>query len=233
MGITYETLQDANKIIKQTPIHGKQYAEVNQRIKAFRFLLPNGFIETDMIFNENGICVFRAACGFYEEDGSKRTLGEGHAFERQDSSMINKTSYIENCETSAVGRALGMAGFGIDTALASAEEMQNALAQQGKEQPKNEPKQKDTPKEKEPQKSADDLTDAEQAAVATVNAILNGVVDAETATNAIPALQAVKHTDKSRRVARHTMNLHMQSLNLVYDADNQCYVQKQIEEAPV
>lgn len=57
-------------------------------------------------------------------------LGVGHAYEKEDSSFINKTSYIENCETSAVGRALGMCGIGIDTSVASAEEVLNAIKQQ-------------------------------------------------------------------------------------------------------
>jgi hypothetical protein len=39
---------------------------------------------------------------------------------------INKTSMIENCETSAVGRALGFAGFGVDTAIASAEDIERS-----------------------------------------------------------------------------------------------------------
>jgi hypothetical protein len=59
-------------------------------------------------------------------------LGEGTAYEKERSSFINKTSYIENCETSAVGRALGFAGFGIDTSIASLEEVMNAQKQQSK-----------------------------------------------------------------------------------------------------
>ena len=58
-------------------------------------------------------------------------LGVGHAYEKEDSSFINQTSFIENCETSAVGRALGMAGFGIDVSIASAEELATALMNQG------------------------------------------------------------------------------------------------------
>ncbi len=65
-----------------------------------------------------------------KEEGTMRLLGTGTAYEKENSSFINKTSYIENCETSAVGRALGMAGFGIDTSIRSAEEMQNADLQQ-------------------------------------------------------------------------------------------------------
>ena len=68
----------------------------------------------------------KATCA--DENGS--ILGTGTAYEKEGSSFINKTSYIENCETSAVGRALGFAGFGIDTSIASAEEVMNAQYQQ-------------------------------------------------------------------------------------------------------
>ena len=136
--ITFEDLQRANQQISTTNIKGKEYAEVNQRIKAFRMLFPEGFIRTELIrLTDDGMCIFKASCGFYIE--SKRyenvgleeiILGVGTAYEREDGSFINKTSYIENCETSAVGRALGMAGFGIDTSVCSAEELGNALMNQ-------------------------------------------------------------------------------------------------------
>lgn len=124
--ITFEDIQKANEIIKTTDIKGKDYAEVNQRIKAFRMIYPQGRIETELVSIENGICIFKAIVAS-EED---QVLGIGHAYEKEGSSFINKTSYIENCETSAVGRALGMAGFGIDTSIRSAEEMLNADLQQ-------------------------------------------------------------------------------------------------------
>ena len=121
----YKDLQKANETIKTIDIQGKEYAEVNQRIKAFRMLYPEGFIITDMLSNENGVCVFRASVGFYDGD-SMRTLGTGTAYEKEGSSFINKGSYIENCETSAVGRALAQAGLGIDTSVASFEEVATA-----------------------------------------------------------------------------------------------------------
>lgn len=129
MEITFKTIQEANDTIRTTNIKGKEYAEVNQRIKAFRMVYPNGVIETEMVSNENGICIFKAFVG-YKEGNELYKLATGTAYEKENSTFINKTSYIENCETSAVGRALGMAGFGIDTSVASAEEVQNAIANQ-------------------------------------------------------------------------------------------------------
>ena len=126
MNIRYEDLERVNKTIKTTDIKGKDYAEVNQRIKAFRMLYPNGTIITEMTSNENGVCVFKAKV----LDGNQHLLATGTAYEKENSTFINKTSYIENCETSAIGRALGIAGFGIDVSVASAEEVQNAINNQ-------------------------------------------------------------------------------------------------------
>lgn len=126
----YLDLAIVNEQIKTTNIKGKEYAEVNQRIKAFRMLYPNGVIKTELIKDENGECIIKAQVGYYVSPENINWLGTGYAKEKEDSSFINKTSYIENCETSAVGRALGMAGFGIDVSVASAEEVLNALENQ-------------------------------------------------------------------------------------------------------
>jgi hypothetical protein len=128
--IKYEDIKKANESIQTMAIKGKDYAEVNQRIKAFRMLYPTGFIKSYLMSNENGICIFRSEVGFYDEAGNSFILGVGTAYEKEGSSFINQTSYIENCETSAVGRALGMAGFGIDTSVASYEEVKTAIANQ-------------------------------------------------------------------------------------------------------
>lgn len=122
----YLDLAIANETIKTTDIKGKEYAEVNQRIKAFRMVYPEGTITTELLSNENGVCIFRAVVS----NNEGKVIGTGTAYEKEDSSFINKTSYIENCETSAVGRALGMCGFGIDVSVASAEEVQNAIQNQ-------------------------------------------------------------------------------------------------------
>ena len=125
----WQSLVKANAAIRTTNIKGKEYAEVNQRVKAFRTLYPEGFITTEILCREGGLCMIKATVAHYA-DGKSVILATGTAYEKEGSSQINRTSYIENCETSAVGRALGMAGFGIDTSIASADEMNNALLQQ-------------------------------------------------------------------------------------------------------
>ncbi len=126
--IKFEDIQNANNTIKTTPIKGKNYAEVNQRIKAFRMCYPNGSITTEIISLENGVVTMKSTV----QDEEGKILGTGLAFEKESSSFINKTSFIENCETSAVGRALGMCGFGVDVSIASYEEMANAVENQNK-----------------------------------------------------------------------------------------------------
>ena len=128
--MTYEDLEIVNKELKTTDIKGKQYAEVPQRIQAFRKLYPEGFIRTEIVSLTDGVVVIKAEVGFRDTDGAERVIGTGLAYEKEGSTFINKTSYIENCETSAWGRALGAAGFGIDTSVASYEEVANAIKNQ-------------------------------------------------------------------------------------------------------
>lgn len=128
--IKFEDLQKANETIATIDVKGKNYAEVNQRIKVFRMLYPAGVIETEILSVDNGVCIMKATI----KDDNDHILGVGHAYEKENSTFINKTSYIENCETSAVGRALAMCGIGIDTSVASYEEVANAIENQ---KPKN------------------------------------------------------------------------------------------------
>lgn len=126
-----------------TDIKGKNYAEVNQRIKVFRMLYPEGFIKTEIVSLKDGICLMKAKVGYYlglkddegtlQENVGEVILGTGTAYEKEGSTFINKTSYIENCETSAIGRALAMCGIGIDTSIASKEEVENAIENQNKD----------------------------------------------------------------------------------------------------
>ena len=154
----WQSLVKANAAIRTTNIKGKEYAEVNQRVKAFRTLYPEGFITTEILCREGGLCIIKATVGHYA-DGKSVILATGTAYEKEGSSQINRTSYIENCETSAVGRALGMAGFGIDTSIASADEINNALLQQNT----NAVQKPATPKEPAKQPSrADQLAELER-----------------------------------------------------------------------
>ena len=86
--MTYEQIVKANELIKTTDVKGKEYAEVNQRIKAFRSLLPNGSIETEIISVENGVVIMKAVVR--NEEGN--VIGIGHAYEKENSTFINKTS---------------------------------------------------------------------------------------------------------------------------------------------
>lgn len=124
-----EEIQKANGTLKSTDIKGKGYIEVNQRIKAFRQVYPTGTISTDIVSLENGVVMMKTTV----LDDNGKTLATGLAYEKESSSFINKTSFIENCETSAIGRALGFCGFGIDSSVASAEEVENAIINQGKQ----------------------------------------------------------------------------------------------------
>ena len=118
----------SNYKFKTTNIRGKQYVEVNERIKFFRQETKyDGWgIHTDINMLDGTQCLCK--CTITDKDGS--VVAQGHAHEVQGSSNINKTSYIENCETSAVGRALAMLGIGIDTSIASANEVNDAIAKQ-------------------------------------------------------------------------------------------------------
>ncbi len=122
----FKDLDRINEKLKTINVKGKAYVEVNQRVMAFRELYPEGSIATDIVDMGNGVVTIKATIS----DADGRILATGIACEKEGSSFINKASYIENCETSAVGRALGFVGIGIDASIASYEEVENAKAQQ-------------------------------------------------------------------------------------------------------
>lgn len=105
-------------------IGGKEYLTVARRLKDFWAAHPDWSITTDLM--ESGQYV-RMVATIRDETGRIRATGT--AEEERDSSNINKTSCVPNCETGAVGRALGVLGL-TGSAIASAEEMQRALEQQ-------------------------------------------------------------------------------------------------------
>lgn len=131
--MTYQDIDRVNSEIKMLDLKGKDYAMVPERVTAFRKLFPDGFITTDIVhMSEDGtVVMMKAQAGYYKEDGSPVVLGSGMAKEVQGKGMVNGTSHIENCETSAVGRALGMIGLGINGGgICSAEELANAVTAQ-------------------------------------------------------------------------------------------------------
>lgn len=124
----YQRIEEVNKRMKPVDIKGKNYNTVNQRILAFRELYPNGSIQTEILSMEGGAVLMKATA----YDDQFRCIATGHAREKEDDGYINKTSFIENCETSAIGRCLGIIGIGAVDALASFEEVANAITQQNK-----------------------------------------------------------------------------------------------------
>ena len=126
-------IEKANSEIINTDIKGKGYAEVTQRVKALRKVFPTATIETIQTRHEGEVgsreVEYKAFIYIYV-DGEKRLLADGDAYEKENSTFINKTSYIENCQTSAIGRAIGFTGIGIDTSIASYDEVRNAMENQ-------------------------------------------------------------------------------------------------------
>lgn len=129
--MTYDDIKKANKQLETVNVKGKDYVQVNERVKAFRMVCPGGSISTDMVLFDAGRVIIKAT--ILDSDGT--VLATGYAEEKEGSTMINKTSFLENCETSAVGRALGFAGIGIDASMASAEEVATAIVNQGRPAP--------------------------------------------------------------------------------------------------
>lgn len=121
-----KTIGIERKDNKTGKVTTKEYATVPERVKAFRQICPGGSIATEIVTLTDNMVVMKSTVA--DEDG--KVLSTGMAFERPDSSYINKTSFIENCETSAVGRALGWLALGVDASMASAEELANAITQQ-------------------------------------------------------------------------------------------------------
>jgi len=112
--------------LKSVNIKGKEYVEVNERLRYFRSTYPNFSLTSEVLEKtDNSILVLAS---IINEDG--RVVANGLAEEEKGSTFINKTSYVENCETSAWGRALANFGIGLDTSVASADEVQNAIANQ-------------------------------------------------------------------------------------------------------
>jgi len=86
----------------------KDYVDVAERIRAFYERYPEGSIQTEMVRLEGDMVIFKATVYRDREDVHPTT---GWAYEREGVGYVNKTSFIENCETSAIGRALANLNF--------------------------------------------------------------------------------------------------------------------------
>lgn len=101
----------------------KDYVDVAERIGAFYERYPEGSIQTEMVRLEGDLVVFKATVYRDREDPHPTT---GWAYEREGVGYVNRTSFIENCETSAIGRALANLGFTASRKRPSREEMEKA-----------------------------------------------------------------------------------------------------------
>ena len=112
--------------IKTTKIGKKDYVEVDERIRLFWELHPTWSLITEMIYNceENMVVIFKAT--IMDDNDKIRSTGHAREFQADKKSMVNKTSHVENCETSAIGRACGVKGIITEYGLASANEVRDA-----------------------------------------------------------------------------------------------------------
>ena len=115
--------------MKTVNIKGKNYVEVNERLKYFREHFKGYSLLSEIVELSEERIVIKAR--ILSPDLIE--VANGLAYELAGSSFINKTSYIENCETSAWGRALANFGIGLDNSVASADEVSQAIELQDME----------------------------------------------------------------------------------------------------
>ena len=106
-------------------IKGKKYSTVNERHKHLLTYFPEARFNEEVIFHDADRVVVKTE--LYIGDV---IYSVGHAEEYRNANFINKTSALENCSSSALGRCI--AAFGLSgSEYASAEELVNALNNQG------------------------------------------------------------------------------------------------------
>jgi len=115
--------------LKTVNIKGKEYVPVNERLKYFREHYPEYGLISEVIKADELSALIKAS--IVNQEG--KVLADGTAFEIAGAGYINKTSHVENAETSAWGRALGNFGIGIDASVATADEIVNASSKLEKE----------------------------------------------------------------------------------------------------
>jgi len=122
--------------LKTQKIRGNDYVVVNERVRAFRAheSFRDMSIETEILNISDDRVVMIARV----RDAHGNIKATGHAEEVQTKSGVNSTSFIENCETSAVGRCLGFLGIGVDDSIATFEEVERAIERQ-EDKPSSDP----------------------------------------------------------------------------------------------
>lgn len=112
---------------KAIDIKGKDYVQVKDRITYFNDTYESGYIQTQLISEPGAdMVVIKAKVTPNHENTDRYFTGYSQA--KWGDGMVNKTAALENCETSAVGRALGMMGIGILDSVASADELNKAVS---------------------------------------------------------------------------------------------------------
>jgi len=133
-------------------IKGKDYIQVHERVAELRrnplyktltieteiveknySELIGDIVKNDKVVGKKTTKVLDAIiikCVIRNKDGN--VVSSGYAQEEKATGFVNETSFVENCETSAVGRALGFLGIGIKDSIASADELVVAISKQKK-----------------------------------------------------------------------------------------------------
>ncbi len=144
----------------------EDYVTVNERLEMFRKDHPLWGLEATVKFDGNAVL---ARAVITDETG--RLIACGHAEEIRDVSPVNKTSAVENCETSAWGRALANLGYEVKRGVASREEMEKVQRAAARPRPKREPVLK---QDQALAKQAADLGISEEDRVDVIRAITKG-----------------------------------------------------------
>lgn len=186
--------------MKTVDIKGKKYVEVNERVKEFHKLYPEGMITSEIISHDGGVIVIKSTVTPVAKHHRSFT---GIAYEKEGSTFINKTSYVENCETSAVGRALGFLGIGIDTSIASKEEVETAIENQKKPQKK--------PVEKKAEPTEDDFI-ADQEELSKLPEKIQEIIDGMVNCKDIASLKSYVNM-----VPKESIEGHQEALNKYYE----------------
>lgn len=112
------------KEVKAAKFNLDEYVMVKDRVAVFYEVYPTGRIIPTVIEHDREIGFVMIRAEIYRYHNEPVPAAQGHAYELKTEGFVNKTSYIENCETSAVGRALAFLNLKVTNSIASREEME-------------------------------------------------------------------------------------------------------------